>query len=100
MVFKIQRKNDSRNSFNVKKDNEVIVEGRKFTLKDMSDWFVQTRGFPSILVLGKGKNRISGEGQSGGRAVTNVAHKVENKFVEKLGKEEYTRRIDKLIKNK
>ena len=101
MTFKIKnKKGKEKNSFHIARDNEVIVDGKKYTLKDMRDWFVQTRGFPSILVLGKGKNQISGEGQTGGRIVTNVAHRVENKFVAKLGKEEYIRRMDKLIKEK
>jgi hypothetical protein len=83
-----------------KVDNEefVIVDGKKYTLKDMKDWFIQIRGFPSILYFGKGKNQIAGEGQAGGRYVTENVHKVENAFVEKLGEEEYTKKMDKLMK--
>ena len=78
----------------------VIVDGKKYTLGDMKDWFIQIRGFPSILYFGKGKNQIAGEGQSGGRYVTENVHEVENAFVEKLGEEEYKRKMDKLMGKK
>jgi len=75
----------------------VIVNGKRYTLEDMRDWFIQIRGFPSILVFGKGKNQIAGEGQYGGRTVSDVVHKVENTFIEKLGIPEYQRKLDLLM---
>ena len=75
----------------------VSHKGKKYTLKDMSDWFFQIRGFPTILVFGSGKNKIMGEGQSGGRAVTEVAKSVEGKFVDKLGQEKYIEYMDILM---
>jgi hypothetical protein len=78
-------------------DGEGNVDYKTYTLKDMRDWFFQIRGFPSILFFGTGKNRIAGEGQSGGRFVTEVVHRAENAFVEKLGVDEYTKRMDKLM---
>jgi len=64
------------------------------TLHDLAHFFVQIRGFPSILKLGN----VYGEGQAGGREVTDMAHQVENKFVEKFGKEKYQKKMDKAIK--
>jgi len=75
----------------------VVVEGKKYTMKDMKDWYVQIRGFPSILVFGKGKNEIMGEGQSGGRAVSQIAKEAESRFVEKYGIDGYTAKMDKLM---
>ena len=77
----------------------VIVNGKRYTLEDLRDWFIQIRGFPSILVFGSGKNKIAGEGQSGGRIVSEVVHKVENAFIEKMGIPEYQRRLDILVKS-
>ena len=75
----------------------VDYEGTKhaFTMKDLASFFIQSRGFPSILKLGN----VYGEGQSGGREVSDMAHKVENQFVEKYGEEEYKRRMAKEIKS-
>jgi len=98
MAYKIKtKKAKEKNSFVVKKEDFVIVDGKKYTLGDMKNWFIQIRGFPSILYFGKGKSQIAGEGQSGGRYVTENVHKVENAFVEKLGEDEYKRKMDKLM---
>lgn len=78
----------------------VVVEGKKYTMKDMKDWYVQIRGFPSVLVFGKGKNEIMGEGQSGGRAVSGIAKEAESRFVEKYGIDGYTEKMDKLMGKK
>ncbi len=75
----------------------VSHQNKKYTLKDMSAWFFQIRGFPSILVFGTGKNQISGEGQSGGRQVTEFVKVVEGKFVNKLGQEKYIEYMDVLM---
>jgi hypothetical protein len=99
MAYKIKSKKlkEKKESY---KEEFVIVDGKRYTLEDMRDWFIQIRGFPSILVFGKGKNQIMGEGQSGGRYVTENVHKVENAFVEKLGQEKYTEKMDKLMGKK
>lgn len=76
----------------------VIVDGRRFTLGDMRDFFIQIRSFHEILYLGHGKNRVAGEGQGGGREVTELAHAVENAFVDKLGTEEYQRQLTLLMR--
>lgn len=80
-----------------KKIKEVIIGkyglGRKFTMKDLGEFHIQRRGFPSILRIGK----VRGEGQSGGRFVTKVAHEVENKFVAELGQETYQKDMEKII---
>jgi len=71
----------------------AMVEGKTFTLKDLGEFHIQRRGFPSILRIGK----VMGEGQSGGRYVSDVAHAVENQFVAKLGQSEYQKKMDKVI---
>ena len=76
----------------------VKYKGKNYTLTDMKAWFIQIRGFPSILYFGKGKNQISGEGQSGGRYVSEYVKAVENLFVNKLGKSEYVKRMDRLMR--
>lgn len=81
-------------------EKSVEVDGKRYTLDDMQRWFVQIRGFPSILYFGHGKNQVAGEGQSGGRYVSEIVHEAENKFVSKLGEEEYKRKIDALMKRK
>jgi len=78
----------------------VEIDGKRYTLEDMQRWFVQIRGFPSILYFGHGKNQVAGEGQSGGRYVSEIVHEAENKFVDKLGAEEYQRKIDVLMKKR
>jgi hypothetical protein len=75
----------------------VTVDGKTYTLKDMRDWFIQIRGFPSILVFGTGDAQIMGEGQSGGRQVTDFVHKVENAFIDKYGASKYNEGMDKLM---
>jgi len=70
---------------------------KKFSLQDMQKWFVQIRGFPSILSFGHGKNHVWGEGQVGGRNVTNIAKEAERKFVERMGADKYQKAIDKLM---
>lgn len=75
----------------------VRVQGKTYTLRDMRDWFIQTRGFPSILYFGRGRSQISGEGQAGGRYVSGYAHAAENAFVSKYGIEGYRKRMDKLM---
>jgi hypothetical protein len=71
-------------------------EGKKhsFSIYDLANFFIQARGFPTILKLGN----VYGEGQFGGREVTELAHEVENKFVEKYGMENYRERMGKAIK--
>ena len=71
----------------------VIVDGDTYSLKDMRDWFVQIRGFPTILRIGK----QLGEGQRGGRLISELAHRVEDAFVEKFGADEYQRKLRKLM---
>ena len=73
--------------------NSVVVDGDRYTLKDMRDWFVQIRGFPTILRMGK----HYGEGQSGGRVINELAHRVENAFVNKMGTVEYQKELRKLM---
>ena len=75
------------------KIDRVRVEGKEFTMKDLGEFHIQRRGFPTILKIGQ----VFGEGQSGGRYVTETAHEVENKFVKKLGQEKYQKEMDKVI---
>lgn len=79
------------------KNISVRHEGSKYTLTDMSDWFMQIRTFRSILTFGKGKNERHGEGQYGGRLVSDFAKEVEKKFIEKLGKDKYIENMDILM---
>ena len=78
---------------------KITHENKTYTLLDMKNWFLQIRGFPSILYFGTGKNRISGEGQYGGRMVTEFVKKVERKFVNKMGEDKYINSMDKLMGN-
>ena len=96
MTYKIKQPKVKEKKESYKEDF-VIVDEKKYTLGDMKDWFIQTRGFPSILYFGKGKNQIAGEGHSGGRYVAENVHIVENAFVKKLGEEEYKRKMNKLM---
>jgi hypothetical protein len=77
------------------KIDKVTVEGKEFTMKDLSSFFKQIRGFPTILHIGG----VYGEGQSGGKYVTQIAHEVENKFVKKYGVSEYQKKMDKLMRS-
>ena len=77
---------------------KVSVNNKKYTLKDMQKWFVQITGFPSVLHFGTGRNQVSGEGQFGGRRVSDTAKQAENLFVEKMGVVNYQRGIDNLMK--
>jgi len=62
------------------------------TIHDLAYFFIQARGFPSILKLGN----VYGEGQSGGREVTEMAQRTENAFVEKYG-EDYQEKMKKAV---
>jgi hypothetical protein len=78
----------------------VEVRGKKYTLDDMQKWFVQIRGFPSILVFGHGRNQVTGEGQAGGRAVYEIVHEAESEFVSKMGGRKYQEEIDAIMRKK
>jgi hypothetical protein len=77
----------------LKKQIKAIVGGKAFTMKELGEFHIQRRGFPSILRIGK----VMGEGQVGGFKVTEIAHEVENQFVKKLGQKEYQKKMDKVI---
>lgn len=62
---------------------------KEYDAEDIANWYIETRGFPEILVFGRGKNKISGEGQSGGRLVSEVAKEVENKIIDRIGEKHY-----------
>ena len=76
----------------------ITHDGKTYTLLDMRNWFLQIRKFRTILSFGSGKNRISGEGQAGGRYVTDFVKSVEFEFVTKLGEKDYIFSMDKLMK--
>jgi len=74
--------------------NTVKVEGKRFTMTDLANFFKLTSsGFHTILRIGD----VWGEGQSGGRYVSDVAHAVENKFVKKYGVAEYRKKMRKIM---
>ena len=64
------------------------------TPKDMANFFIQARGFPSFLYLG---SEIAGEGQMGGRFVTDMAKQLEQTIVDDIGIEEYSSLMDKIL---
>tara|TARA_R110000824_G_scaffold95946_2_gene230253 strand:+ start:185 stop:445 length:261 start_codon:yes stop_codon:yes gene_type:complete len=70
-------------------------EGNEYecTPEDMASFFRQARGFPSILFLGK----MAGEGQSGGRFVADMAHKLEQAIADDIGVEEYRKLMDVIL---
>jgi hypothetical protein len=74
-------------------DEEYGQVDVKLTINHMADFFVQSRGFPSILCLGS----LMGEGQSGGRFITNCAKQLEGLIVEDLGMDEYRNQMDELL---
>lgn len=77
------------------KFKKVKVEGDVYSAEDMADFYVQTRGFPSILKIGK----HMGEGQSGGRAISQIAHQVENKLVAQAKSQtDFQSSMDKVVK--
>jgi hypothetical protein len=65
----------------------------ELSIKDLSQFFKSSRGFPSILSIGS----LSGEGQSGGRFITSIALKLESEIIKDIGKEKYLNRIRKLM---
>lgn len=73
--------------------NTVKVVGKRFTMRDLANFFKSSRGFPTILRIGD----VWGEGQSGGRYVSEVAHQVEDKFVQKYGLNEYRKKMKKIM---
>lgn len=77
---------------------KVTVSGKTYTMLDMRNWYVQIRTFRSILSFGSGANNVQGEGQSGGRAVADIAQAAEIAFVEKLGgTQEYSDMLDTIM---
>ena len=78
---------------------KVEVNENYYDLEDMAKWYIQIRGFPTILFFGKGENQVIGEGQSGGRFVSEIAKQAEDLFIEKLGIDEYQKIMDLEIKN-
>ena len=77
--------------YEIELENGIFEE---FTIEDLASLFRQMRGFPSILYLGA----ISGEGQSGGRIVTEIAKELERLIIEDIGVEEYTKLMDEVLK--
>ena len=70
-----------------------------YDLSDMAKWYIQIRGFRTILIFGKGENQVIGEGQGGGSWVSSIAREAENKFIEELGIDEYQKIMGLEIKN-
>tara|TARA_R100000808_G_scaffold10990_1_gene28712 strand:+ start:8686 stop:8946 length:261 start_codon:yes stop_codon:yes gene_type:complete len=70
-------------------------DGAEFELtpRDMADFHRQRRGFPSILFLGE----IAGEGQAGGRYVSEMAKQLERVIIDDIGEEPYFRLMDVLL---
>jgi hypothetical protein len=77
----------------LKKQIKARSRGKTYSMKDLGEFHIQRRGFPSVLRIGKEMR----EGQSGGRYISEIAHEVENKFVDKLGEEKYQKEMDKII---
>ena len=84
----------------INKKYEIVYNGVEgfdeyieLTIKDLRDFFISSRGFPSILNIGV----LSGEGQSGGRFITDIARTLEAEIVKDIGLEEYKRQMDKLM---
>jgi hypothetical protein len=76
----------------MKKWHKIELEdGRvlKLCYNDLVNFFYSSRGFPSILAIGSGKYRVMGEGQSGGRFITDVARALEMKIVQDIGRDKY-----------
>jgi hypothetical protein len=80
----------------------IDINGKptRFTLADLAMYHIlrirQSKGeFFSIQKVGK----FYGEGQSGGRAVENVAREVENQLIEQMGIEKYQRQVTEYIEN-
>jgi len=69
------------------------VDDTELTIENMASFFRQTRGFPSILFLGP----LVGEGQSGGRYITECAKDLERQITADLGEAEYFRQMDILL---
>lgn len=74
--------------------DEDIAQIKKLSILDLSKFFKQCRGFPSILCIGG----ICGEGQSGGSFVSGIAKNLESKIIEDVGIDEYKEKMDKLMK--
>jgi hypothetical protein len=79
--------------YTVEHFEEGMIQYTEFTIKDLSDYFYQIRGFPSIVTLGK----LSGEGQSGGRSIYNLAKELERVIIRDLGTDKYTERMSRLM---
>ena len=79
--------------YTVTYDDEEGPVDVKLTINDMADFFVQRRGFPSILTLGP----LMGEGQSGGRFISNCAKQLEGLIVDDLGIDEYRNQMDIIL---
>lgn len=80
--------------------NQTELPKATYTLGDMRDWHeLLNDGQPyyTILTFGHGKNRVTGEGWSGGEYVSGRAHAVERAFVKLLGRETYARYMDELL---
>ena len=84
------------------KNVKVVVENKTYDLYDIQKWYVQIRSFLTILFFGKEKNQVAVKmrGQAGGRSVTEIVLKAENLFVEKIGIDEYQKRVDWIIEKK
>jgi len=63
------------------------------SIKDLRDYFLQIRGFPTIVTLGE----LSGEGQSGGRFIHEIAKQLESEIIQDIGEDEYIKTMRKLM---
>ena len=89
----MMNKYENKNYNGGEKMKTYEVDGNDFTIKDLSNFFFQIRGFPTILFLGK----CMGEGQNGGRYITEKAKELEKRIVDDLGDEEYMKQMNKLM---
>jgi len=65
------------------------------SIKDLRDFFISSRGFPSILRIGN----LMGEGQSGGRFILSIAKKLELAIIDDIREEEYIKQMNKLMED-
>lgn len=76
------------------KETTTTIEGEKLNIFDLARFFVTSRGFPTILKIGS----LMGEGQSGGRYISDIAKELEAHIINLYGKTKYVEVMDAIIK--
>lgn len=77
----------------LKKKLKARIKGKSFSMNDLSKFMVKRVKSLPTLNIGK----VYGKGKTASMVVVDTAHKIENRFIEKMGEKEYLKELKKTM---